>query len=172
MNTRDKRHPRERYGVVLYRNDNLPHPHSPAALALQVLDYWRHDETVFRGDRWMEFKTKFLKDFVAQHGKVFCHWCKREDLKLKGDPDKHDTFVVTLDHLVPCSRGGGLYDPNNVVPCCFRCNNYRSQLNQDERQVKKHERQTKRCNLTQHLSQHKSLDKSASFDHNSLLNQP
>lgn len=125
-NTRDKRHPRERYGEVLYKNESRPHPQSPAALALLVLDLWRHDETIYRGDRWMEFKEKFLQDFAAIHGKVFCHWCKRDDMKLKGSPDFNEKDVVTLDHLTPTSQGGALYDPKNVVPSCFRCNNKRA----------------------------------------------
>lgn len=126
QNTRDKRHPRERYGEVLYKNEARPHPQSPAALALLVLDLWRHDETIYRGDRWMEFKEKFLQDFAAIHGKVFCHWCGRDNMKLKGEPSVKDKDVVTLDHLTPTSKGGALYDPNNVVPACFSCNNRRA----------------------------------------------
>ncbi len=145
-NTRSHRHPRERYGEVVYRNDGTePHPQSPAALALLVTHLWRHDETVYRGDRWAEFKDKYLQDFAAKHGKVFCHWCQRDDMILKGTPEGgNEKNVVTLDHLIPTSRGGALYDPENVVPSCKRCNNLRAQMGQTERQYKKKARNAKK----------------------------
>lgn len=34
---------------------------------------------------------------------------------------------VTMDHLIPCSRGGGS-DAENIVTCCTRCNSSRGDI--------------------------------------------
>ena len=49
--------------------------------------------------------------------KGICHYCGR-----KFDP-KH----LTMDHIVPLSRGG-FSNRNNVVPCCKECNNRKKTL--------------------------------------------
>ena len=50
-------------------------------------------------------------------GKGVCHYCKK-----KFPPEK-----LTMDHVVPLSRGGKSIK-GNVVPCCKECNNEKKYL--------------------------------------------
>ena len=49
--------------------------------------------------------------------KGICHWCGR----------RFAPFELTMDHIVPISRGG-LSIKGNVVACCKECNNQKKQL--------------------------------------------
>ncbi len=46
-----------------------------------------------------------------------CHYCERSTLPKE----------LTMDHIVPVSRGGKS-TKSNVVPCCKACNNAKKQL--------------------------------------------
>lgn len=46
-----------------------------------------------------------------------CHWCGRS----------FPPAALTMDHIVPVSRGGKSVK-GNVVPCCKECNNAKKQL--------------------------------------------
>ena len=49
--------------------------------------------------------------------KGICHYCKK-----KFSPDE-----LTMDHIVPLSRGGKS-TKGNIVPCCKECNNKKKYL--------------------------------------------
>jgi len=49
--------------------------------------------------------------------KGICHWCGLT----------FSAKELTMDHIVPISRGGKT-TKNNVVPCCKTCNNQKKQL--------------------------------------------
>jgi 5-methylcytosine-specific restriction endonuclease McrA len=121
MNTRDK-HPNARLGRVLYEND--PHPSSQASLAKLNSDLWRTDETVYHGKRWKEFKDKFLDKIMANNGSLTCHYCKSDNLARdwQKEPNVPGNKKATLDHVIPTSHGGGLYDESNLVVACKNCN--------------------------------------------------
>lgn len=56
----------------------------------------------------------------AQKGK--CHYCDRPMIKAPNYP-----MSVTVEHLVPKSRGG-TNQPHNIVGACSRCNNLRGDM--------------------------------------------
>ena len=49
--------------------------------------------------------------------KGICHYCKQ----------KFPSFELTVDHIVPLSRGGKT-SKGNVAPCCKDCNNKKKYL--------------------------------------------
>ncbi len=59
-------------------------------------------------------KTSWWKNKLIEG---ICHFCKQ-----KFEPDK-----LTMDHLIPVSRGGET-NKRNVVPCCKDCNNKKKYL--------------------------------------------
>jgi 5-methylcytosine-specific restriction endonuclease McrA len=71
--------------------------------------------TTPRGRRYREARAAVL------HGATHCTWCGTwiDDRLPVGHPHK-----ATADHIVPVARGG-LDHIDNLVPCCFRCNNRR-----------------------------------------------
>jgi len=54
-------------------------------------------------------KSQWWKNKIASG---ICHYCQQ-----KFPPDQ-----LTMDHVVPLSRGGRS-TRNNIVPCCKECNN-------------------------------------------------
>ncbi len=46
-----------------------------------------------------------------------CHYCKK----------KFNANELTMDHVVPISRGG-LSNKKNIVPCCKKCNSEKKYL--------------------------------------------
>ena len=64
-------------------------------------------------------KPKRKKNYFIEKDKLYkksqcCYWCKAQLTRKE----------VTLDHVVPLSRGG-LEHPNNYVIACLACNNRR-----------------------------------------------
>jgi 5-methylcytosine-specific restriction protein A len=52
-----------------------------------------------------------------RRAKGICHWCGRRVAPAE----------LTMDHIVPLSRGG-LSTKGNVVACCKECNNQKKQM--------------------------------------------
>jgi 5-methylcytosine-specific restriction endonuclease McrA len=46
-----------------------------------------------------------------------CHYCARQ----------FDPSEITMDHIVPLSKGGRS-EKNNIIPCCKECNNKKKNL--------------------------------------------
>ncbi len=67
----------------------------------------RHKARELRDSQW--WKRRLAKGV--------CHYCNRQT------PPKE----LTMDHIVPVSRGGKS-SKGNVVPCCKDCNNAKKQL--------------------------------------------
>lgn len=59
-------------------------------------------------------KTNWWRSFL-QDGK--CHYCGK----------KFPAEEITMDHIVPLSRGGKS-NRGNIVPCCKECNNSKKYL--------------------------------------------
>lgn len=54
---------------------------------------------------------------------VECHYCGKR-IAAGGDPDYEP---ITLDHVVPLSRGGAM-GIRNIVPACRRCNTIKGSM--------------------------------------------
>lgn len=50
-------------------------------------------------------------------GRGVCHYCK----------ERFPAKTLTMDHVIPISRGG-LSIKSNIVPCCKECNNKKKYL--------------------------------------------
>lgn len=59
-------------------------------------------------------KTQWWRDKLNQG---VCHYCK----------ETYNAVDITMDHVVPMSRGGKS-TKRNIVPCCKTCNNEKKYL--------------------------------------------
>jgi 5-methylcytosine-specific restriction endonuclease McrA len=119
---------RNRYGIVLNGLSEFPHPQSPAALALMCKDY-SHEEHI--NDNywvWLAFREQFFMD--AGKDGTTCFYCGKTGLD--HNADAWDDNLATLDHVVPLAAGGGLYDKNNLVVACSKCNSKKGKLSAEE----------------------------------------
>lgn len=82
---------------------------APFAYDLETEDLKRerHRARALRESQW--WKRRLAKGI--------CHYCNRPT------PPKE----LTMDHIIPVSRGGKS-TKGNVVPCCKECNNAKKQL--------------------------------------------
>lgn len=106
-----------------------PHIQSFAALLLIKNEYASLDPEANPAINWKIFKRRkkqMLKKQFAQYGKYICAYCKRDDLTI--DIAQSSPRRVTIDHIIPLSRGGSLTSKLNMAICCFSCNNKKGNL--------------------------------------------
>lgn len=101
-----------------------PHPSSRAALMLLQLELSERCSHRRASDFrvWLSFRKRYMRDALRRSRVLSCHYCRTSPLKV----NNHNTKPrqrATIDHLVPLARGGGRYDPRNLVVACDRCNN-------------------------------------------------
>jgi len=118
MNNNWRKKIRAKYGMVLRSRGRLPHPQSPAALALMAHEYSKEEHKDDNYWTWLAFRDTMFAE-LGPVGKV-CSYCHRDDLD-KDAPQTSEN-LATLDHVVPLALGGGLYDKGNLVVACLRCN--------------------------------------------------
>lgn len=119
MNTALHRLLDARYGAVLSEN---PHPDSrPAFLLLkrELATLEGQDDPKMNPFRWLPFRLEVLTERVNPDGSWTCLYCKRTDLCEVTDNVRR---LVTLDHVVPHTKGGAIYDRSNLVVACAHCN--------------------------------------------------
>lgn len=76
---------------------------------------------------------KFLKDRKSENISLYCEYCNRGPLKIYGyslSALKRGRFFssfnaidgATCDHKEPISKGGDVFNYNNLAVCCSSCN--------------------------------------------------
>lgn len=107
---------KKRYGVVLYDEPNIQ---SPAALALLVKRLTTEDTTVWNSTKWLKFRVEYLHNICKIFGHIDCHYCPKTHLKIE---TKDKNKLATIDHVIPLSKGGEMWNLDNLVPACYTCN--------------------------------------------------
>ena len=75
------------------------------------------DDTHYRRERAKARDLRASQWWKRQCAKGQCHYCRRPVAPRE----------LTMDHIVPISRGGRS-TRGNVAPCCKECNNQKKQL--------------------------------------------
>ncbi|MBC8392517.1 MAG: HNH endonuclease [Deltaproteobacteria bacterium] len=75
------------------------------------------DEAQIRRERWKARELRDSQWWKRRLSKGICYYCGRPSLPKE----------LTMDHIVPISRGGKT-TKSNVVPACKECNNNKKQL--------------------------------------------
>lgn len=107
------------------------------AASVLLNDYYRNmDEDYlesFDGRmRRIKFSRDTLTDWQQKLGKLTCVYCEKTDLQIEYDGMQIDRNVMaTLEHLLPISKCGGIFDIFNVVCACGKCNHNRSSKDLD-----------------------------------------
>jgi 5-methylcytosine-specific restriction endonuclease McrA len=71
----------------------------------------------------INFSREYLEGVLNEKGTIKCTYCPKQDLIIEYDDMKVDNNVkATIDHIVPISKGGGVFDVKNITPCCGTCN--------------------------------------------------
>ena len=72
-----------------------------------------------RSGSYKRYKKKFIESVLKNEGKLCCKYCS---IKLITGIHPPPDNGLTVDHVVPTSKGGKLYDDKNLVICCHKCN--------------------------------------------------
>ncbi len=75
------------------------------------------DEDRIRSERRKARELRASQWWKRRCAKGRCYWCDRPT----------PVQELTMDHIIPISRGGQSVK-SNVVPCCKECNNQKKQL--------------------------------------------
>lgn len=76
---------------------------------------------------WFEFREKYLSS-----RQLVCSFCGKNGLKKEISSLDELPFLATIDHVVPLSKGGAMYDENNLKVACHSCNNGKGSMSLDE----------------------------------------
>lgn len=83
-------------------------------------------------DHWFNFRRDVFKKVREKHGRLWCHYCGKDNLLedvTEGMGKEEMKKLATLDHIVPRSQGGAEYDEDNVVVACYSCNQRKADMN-------------------------------------------
>jgi 5-methylcytosine-specific restriction endonuclease McrA len=76
---------------------------------------------------WTEFRLRLLRAST-----MTCEYCGKTGLTEELKVGKGFFLLGTLDHVVPVSKGGAVFDPANLKVACFPCNKSKAALSLDE----------------------------------------
>lgn len=120
------------HGIV----SQLPSIKSPAALYLLNQYYLTRDIDYLADthNKRIQFSRDYLSDQLVRCGTLTCTYCQKKDLVIEFDSHRPvpKSIKATIDHVVPISKGGEIYDINNIVVACARCNSRKSDLLPEE----------------------------------------
>lgn len=76
--------------------------------------------------------AKFLESKKSL-GELRCEYCKKGPLKVYGFHEKFNKINgATADHRTPMSKGGAIFDFDNLAVCCHKCNQEKRNRDYDD----------------------------------------
>jgi len=74
--------------------------------------------------RMIGFSRDYLTQIKKQNGCLCCSYCNKPNLIIELQDMKVPLFKkATIDHVIPISKGGALFNYDNIVVACGTCNN-------------------------------------------------
>jgi 5-methylcytosine-specific restriction endonuclease McrA len=70
----------------------------------------------------INFSRKFLTYMQEKLGVLECIYCGKNNLKIELGPRVRTNIKASIDHIIPVSKNGSLFDIENIVCACQICN--------------------------------------------------
>lgn len=86
---------------------------------------------VYRTINYLRIKhsRETLTKVLDKQGKLTCVYCGNTNLKIQLDNRIiNSKKKASLDHIIPVSKNGGVFDKTNIVCSCQRCNSRKRNL--------------------------------------------
>jgi 5-methylcytosine-specific restriction endonuclease McrA len=119
MNYRKRESLSKRLGVSLNESPDIKSPEALLILNRQLL---KQDETIYDYEKWLAFRDKYFEEILDRDGVIHCAYCGKY-LKIETN-DK--SIQATIDHVIPVSKNGAMFDKSNMVSACYKCNQSKS----------------------------------------------
>lgn len=129
--------------VVTYKSQKggLKHKHfihieepsdkSYAAYILLKDKLFSLDEDIEKLDRFkrIKFSRNYLNTVLKNKGILKCTYCGKVHLKIEEENMRvSHNIKATIDHVVPLSKGGDIFDVFNIVVACSKCNSKKGNM--------------------------------------------
>ena len=113
---------------------------NPKTLAARVMlnNYLKEqDEDFFNKYREtakrIQFSRNYLTNVLQQQGSLKCSYCPKDNLIIELEGMRVPRRkIATIDHVVPISKGGAIYDVDNIVVACGICNGRKSNMSVEQ----------------------------------------
>jgi 5-methylcytosine-specific restriction endonuclease McrA len=111
----------------------ITNPKTYASYVLLKNFYWENDadnlKSIANRLRIIGFSRRYLTNIQKKEGSVTCTYCKKPDLVIELEGMKvPQNIKATIDHIIPISEGGPVFDESNITPCCGKCNGRKGSL--------------------------------------------
>ena len=107
-----------KYQSVKYINPNIK---SLASLILLKKSLYKQENPKKHWRLWLKFRKRFLKSKKKENKKLICEYCGRDDLKINHYKTPK-SCRATIDHIIPKSKNGKIFDLDNLAVACYPCN--------------------------------------------------
>lgn len=116
---------------------NINSPKTYAASVLLKNYYWELDEdnrnSFANRMRLIGFSRSYLTTTQQAKGSLKCSYCPKDNLIIELEGMRvPNGKKATIDHIIPISEGGALFDTNNICVACGSCNSKKGSLSVDE----------------------------------------
>ena len=117
---------------LIYSNSNNAKSYSASILLNNYYrDICNSDKIKMRMER-IEFSRNFLTN-KQKLGPLKCTYCPKTNLVIELDGmSVPQNIIATIDHIQPISKGGGIFDVNNICVCCGSCNGKKADMLPEE----------------------------------------
>ena len=79
------------------------------------------------------FSRKHLTSIQRKEGSLTCAYCTKPNLVIElGGMKVSSNIKANIDHIVPISKGGDLFNPENIAVCCGKCNSRKSSMSVED----------------------------------------
>lgn len=96
------------------------------SFAASVLLKYEYMLLTLDNEEWRQrvlFSRNFLHDVLKKEHDLVCTYCGKKNLIIEEDGQYvKQHHKATIDHVLPISKGGGVYNIKNLVVACGTCN--------------------------------------------------
>lgn len=112
----------EKKGAIEQHTILVKEPHNQSLASLVYLTKKYLEETKeqrYNPWKYLKVRDRYMRKKAKENGKLTCIYCGKDHLDAF---TKDLNFLATVDHVIPVSKGGRIYDESNFVVSCYQCN--------------------------------------------------
>jgi len=89
-------------------------------LVLKLLREGGYEKYYYK--KWLFIRDLYLRTLLESYNMLWCEYCGTYLYLIKNKNPDMTNKVATIDHHIPISKGGAIYDPSNFAVSCWPYN--------------------------------------------------